>query len=93
MKKIKFTIIVKTVLLFGLINAASVKNNNQRKDPNFTLCEPPACTEEQRHILWPTHDKNSYYQCVPDPSCGFKALERPCGPGTVFGFTEQVCIW
>lgn len=94
MKKIKLTIIlVNTILLFGLANAAPNDNSNLPLNSNFTLCEPPPCTEDQRNYLWPHPDKTLYYQCVPDPSCGYRPLERPCGPGTVFGFKEQVCIW
>lgn len=91
MKKIKLTIIVNTILLLGLIEAASV--NRQEKDQDFKLCEPPPCTVEQRDTLWPTPNKTTFYQCAPDPSCGSRPVEMPCAPGTVFGYKEQVCIW
>lgn len=87
MKKIKLI----QILLIGLIK--TVLSDNQTREENFKLCEPPPCTEDQRNVLWPHSNNTLYYQCVPDPSCGYKALERPCAPGTVFGFKEQVCIW
>ncbi|XP_063708874.1 mucin-5AC-like [Culicoides brevitarsis] len=101
MKRIKLALIFKTIfIIFGTIDAKSVENNfnylrqDQGQEQNFELCEPPPCnTEDQRNKLWPTPDKTQFYQCVPDPSCGYKALERPCAPGTVFGYYEQVCIW
>lgn len=91
-QKMNITLVLTlTVMLASLIHARSWNLDNRSND--FELCEPPPCTKDQINTLWPHHNKKLYYQCVPDPGCGWKPLERPCAPGTVFGFKEQVCIW
>lgn len=83
---------VLSVVIIAVLSSAAVQQPCPISS-HFSLCAPPPCTPEQIGTLWPTSDPKTFYQCGQDLICGWAALERPCAPGTVFGFKEQVCIW
>lgn len=79
-----------------IVRASSLRPadcGGETKSPDFQICVPPPCTEDQINTLWPTEDRNYFYQCAPQSRCSWYPVRMPCAPGTVFGFKEQVCIW
>uniref|UniRef100_A0A182SCX3 Chitin-binding type-2 domain-containing protein n=1 Tax=Anopheles maculatus TaxID=74869 RepID=A0A182SCX3_9DIPT len=60
--------------------------------PDWILCQPPICLQEDP-ILYPHSNPSLFWQCVPQPSGYWLALERPCAAGTFFHFALQQCVF
>lgn len=37
--------------------------------------------------------RDKFWQCVPGSNSQWVPLERPCAPGTMFSWIDQVCVW
>uniref|UniRef100_A0A1B0CKI3 Putative mucin-2 isoform x2 biarmipes n=1 Tax=Lutzomyia longipalpis TaxID=7200 RepID=A0A1B0CKI3_LUTLO len=59
--------------------------------PGDMDCQPPPCTWEQwlDGTLYPSRNPQEFFQCGPGEG---NMYVMPCGPGTCFSFTEQVCV-
>jgi hypothetical protein len=57
------------------------------------LCDPPVCIGANIDTLWPTGNRETFYQCAPYSPGESRPVRMPCPQGLSFDFGYQVCVW
>ncbi|XP_053699233.1 uncharacterized protein LOC128746211 [Sabethes cyaneus] len=61
-------------------------------EPERGICPVPICSVQDPR-LYPHTDWTLYYQCIPDVNGFWVPVERPCGAGTYFHYSRQLCVF